>query len=399
MEPNTNRIPPSLDETEKRLLMEEASSLEIPVKNSSVSFLPALFVQTLEIKQFRCFVQQRITFDKQMTVIEGPNGSGKTSLLEALHYLCYVRSFRTHLPKDLATFGSPTFYLAVELAINTPEEVLSRKITIGFSGARRLVKIDQRAVNSYRDLMATFRVITITEDDLALVQGGPDARRSFLDQALLLVEPSAIDLLRELREVAAQRNALLHQASFNESQYRIWSKQLYSKSGRVQEQRLAIIAALNHELSILSSHLGLASDAIGITYAPKKACLDDNWEKVLHLMEGERRLGRSLFGAHLDDLTITFNGTSAKHFASRGQQKLIVVLLKIAQMRSLVSTLGSAVFLLDDFLTDFDDTRASTLVTLLSSLNQQCIFTSPQGGDKLLTFLPPEKTGHVKLSY
>lgn len=359
---------------------------------------PALFVRSLEVKQFRCFAHHRITFDKQMTIIEGPNGSGKTSLLEALHYLCYVRSFRTHLPKDLALFGSPTFYLAAELSLHESEEELSRKITIGFSGVRRIVKIDQRAVNSYRDLMATFRVITITEDDLALIQDGPDARRTFLDQATILVEPSAIDALRELREVAAQRNALLQQQYFNEIQYRIWSKQLYEKSRRVQEQRLSLIAALNNELSGLCQYLGLTPDTLGITYAPKKACLDDDWEKVLHLMEGERRLGRSLFGAHLDDLTITFNGTSAKHFASRGQQKLSVVLLKIAQMRSLVYTLGSALFLLDDFLTDFDDQRASTLVELLSSLDQQCIFTSPQGGDRISKFLSPEKTGYVRLS-
>jgi DNA replication and repair protein RecF len=359
---------------------------------------PALFVRSLEVKQFRCFAQQRITFDKQMTIIEGANGSGKTSLLEALHYLCYVRSFRTHLPKDLAAFGNTMFYVAADIDVCENQETLSRRITIGFSGARRIVKIDQRAVNSYRDLMATFRVITITEDDLALVQDGPDARRTFLDQANILVDPSAIDALRELREVAAQRNALLQQPSCNEAQYRIWSKQLYDKSRRVQEQRLAIIAALNHELSLLNAHLGLAPDTIGITYAPKKACLDDNWEKVLHLMDGERRLGRSLFGAHLDDLAITFNGVSAKHFASRGQQKLIVVLLKIAQMRSLVHTLGSAVFLLDDFLTDFDDQRASTLVELLSSLGQQCIFTSPQGGDRISKFLSEEKTGSIKLS-
>ena len=359
---------------------------------------PALFVRSLEIKQFRCFTQQRITFDKQMTIIEGRNGSGKTSLLEALHYACYVRSFRTHVPKDLTTFGNTSFFIAAELDLRTNEERVSRKITIGFSGTRRIVKIDQRAVNSYRDLMATFRVVTITEDDLALVQGGPEARRTFLDQAGILIEPSTIDALRALREVAAQRNALLQQSLFNESQYKIWTKQLYDKSKRVQEQRLMSISALNQELEALSVPLGLPKGAIGITYAPKKACFDDHWEEIQHLIDGERRLGRSLFGAHLDDIAITFNGTSAKHFASRGQQKLIVVLLKIAQMRLLVHTLGSAVFLLDDFLTDFDDTRAETLIGLLSSLNQQCIFTSPQGSDRISRFLPVEKTGYVHLS-
>lgn len=363
---------------------------------------PTLFVRSLELKQFRCFASHKIAFDTMMTIIEGQNGSGKTSILEALHYLCYVRSFRTHLPKELATFGGTHFYMAADIDLCQAEELVSHKISIGFSGTRRLVKIDQRSINSYRDLMATFRVVTITEDDLALVQGGPEARRTFLDQATILEDPSAIDALRQLREVAAQRNALLQQPSLPETQYHIWTKQLWEKSRRVQEKRVDVIAGLNKELSSLMSLFDLAPNSIGISYAPKKSCCDTDWETFignnLHLYEAERRIGRSLFGAHLDDLTVTFQGAGAKQYASRGQQKLIVVLLKIAHMRSLVATLGSALFLLDDFLTDFDDRRADQIVKLLTSLGQQCIFTSPLGGDRLSKFLDPEKTGVVKLS-
>lgn len=362
----------------------------------------ALFVRSLELKQFRCFASQKLVFEKMMTIIEGQNGSGKTSILEALHYLCYVRSFRTHVPRELAAFGGTQFYMAADLELCEADEQVSRRISVGFSGTRRLVKIDQRSINSYRDLMATFRVVTITEDDLALVQGGPEARRTFLDQASILEEPGAIDALRELREVAAQRNALLQQPSLQPTQYHIWTKQLWATSRRVQEKRVEVIAALNRELALLAHSLGLAPDTLGVTYAPKKNCCDTDWETFIgnnsHLYDAERRIGRSLFGAHLDDLTLTFQGSGAKQFASRGQQKLIVVLLKIAHMRALVANLGSALFLLDDFLTDFDDQRAQQIVKLLTSLGQQCIFTSPLGGDRLLGFLEPEKTGVVKLS-
>jgi DNA replication and repair protein RecF len=366
--------------------------------NKTGFFSPALFVRSLEVKQFRCFAQQRISFDKQMTIIEGPNGSGKTSLLEALHYMCYVRSFRTHLPKDLASFGNSLFYVAADVDIRTEEEMLSRHISIGFSGVRRIVKIDQRVVNSYRDLMGTFRVVTITEDDLELVQGGPEQRRSFLDQVSILLNPSAIDLLRSLREVATQRNALLQQQNLDTSLHKIWTKQLYTLSQRVQEQRSSLIKELNRELEELSIPFGLEQGSLSSEYMPKKSCFDDNWEKVLSLADGERRLGRSLFGAHLDDVAFVLHGQNAKHFASRGQQKLIVMLLKIAQMRILVRTLGSAIFLLDDFLTDFDDQRVAILIELLSSLGQQCIFTSPQGGDRISKFLPQERTGYINLS-
>ena len=105
--------------------------------------------------------------------------------------------------------------------------------------------------------------------------------------------------------------------------------------------------------------------------------LDDFLLENPTLYDDERRFKRSLFGAHLDDFTITLCNRKTKTYASRGQQKLITVLLKIAHMKELISIKGSAILLLDDFLTDFDEPTAQTLLSLLANIGGQLIFTCP----------------------
>ncbi len=95
------------------------------------------------------------------------------------------------------------------------------------------------------------------------------------------------------------------------------------------------------------------------------------------LFDLERRFGRSLFGAHLDDFAIKLQDVKSKHYASRGQQKLIALLLKIAQIQELSAQKGGVIFLLDDFMTDFDAARAQIFLDILFSLKGQLIFTTP----------------------
>ncbi|HSW73657.1 MAG TPA: AAA family ATPase, partial [Candidatus Limnocylindria bacterium] len=130
----------------------------------------------LYLKNFRCFADKTITFESPLVLIEGNNGSGKTSLLEALHYLCYLRSFRTHSPRDLLFFGHETFFIKA-LCEQSGTVAQNHEIQVGFSHKKRLVKIDQRAVSSYKELMDYYRIVTLTEDDVVLIQGGPDVRR------------------------------------------------------------------------------------------------------------------------------------------------------------------------------------------------------------------------------
>ena len=141
-----------------------------------------------ELKNFRCFSQHTISFDQQLVLIEGDNGCGKTSLLEAFHYCCYLRSFRTHNPRTLIKHDQSSFFIKLKIEDSVDVAPIHHTVQVGFSGNRRSVKLDSHPICSYKELMDSYRVITLTENDLALVCAGPEERRAFVDQALVLQE-------------------------------------------------------------------------------------------------------------------------------------------------------------------------------------------------------------------
>jgi DNA replication and repair protein RecF len=335
-------------------------------------------IREIELKNFRCFSGAKIQFDNPIVLIEGNNGSGKTSLIEAFHYSCYLRSFRTHVPRDVLQFGSDTFFIAISFE---SDGGLQHELQVGFSGKKRLIKLDGKVISSFKELFEYYRVITTTEDDLDLIKGGPDERRSFIDQAIVLYNPEFVTALRSLRKVIDQRNMFLQSPRVDNDLYAVWTQQLLEKSQLVQQIRSEALAHLSIEAQGLLNNYFHGEIAISFEYISKlgdsEAHGGDRELIDVNLYSRERRFGRSLFGAHLDDVAIKIHGKRARAFASRGQQKLLVVLLKVAQLKGLAKQKGSAIFLLDDFMTDFDDANNDILLEVLATLQTQLIFTCP----------------------
>ena len=290
-----------------------------------------MHIQTITLKNFRCFEQLSLTLDKPVVLISGLNGTGKTSLLEALHYTCYLRSFRTFSPGELAMFGQQSFFIKVNLA--NEQDQTSHEINIGFSGKRRNVKIDQRHVVSYKELLSYYRAITLTEDDLALIKEGPQVRRAFIDQAIMISNPDFIQTIKKLQHSADSRNSLFKGRLVRDS-YDFWTEQLWEISGLVRAQRRAGLKELELRVDSLRRAYFEHEPAIEYIYQGKKELTGEHTFEEFqaahpNLMAEEMQQGRSLFGAHLDDFTITFREQKSRIFASRGQQKLIIMLLKI----------------------------------------------------------------------
>lgn len=340
----------------------------------------SLQVTHIQIKDFRCFEKLELKFESPIILIEGDNGSGKTSLLEALYYGCYLRSFRTGSPKELIRFGSNSFFVKMAVKNKLDAQTFAHDIQVGFSKGKRVVKVDHKAIGSYKELMDHYRIISLTDDDMQLVRGAPQERRSFIDQALLLNDPSYGQTLRDFRTVVDNRNALLYSHKSTPDTYAIFTEQLWQKSYAIQIARTEALALLSAEIQDLITHYLGQNVRLSFAYAPKKE-LCDSYENFMTthpgLYEQERRFGRSLFGAHLDDFTITFSQSNSRTYASRGQQKLIVLLMKIALTRRIAQLRGPVIFFLDDFITDLDHDRAFILIEILLSLNIQLIFTSP----------------------
>lgn len=340
-----------------------------------------MFIKQIHVQHFRCFKQKTLNLTNNIVLIEGPNGIGKTTLLEALHYACYLRSFRTYTPRDLVQFDQQNFVIKVAFEHEELERKTNSKLHVGFSGKKRLVKLNDKGINSYKELMDHYRVITLTEDDLGLIKLGPDVRRQFTDQAILLYNQQYMQHLREYKTILDNRNKLLQHLHVNKEMYDLWTEQLWHKSLVIQHERIAFLAQLQQEVEYMLKTYFPYDVHISFTYKPKKTEnikeLKSFLQKNSNLFELEKRFGRSLFGAHLDDFTITFQGNASRMFASRGQQKLIMLLIKIAQIKALRSQKGPAIFLLDDFMTDFDTERAQIILKALMDLDSQLIFTAP----------------------
>jgi DNA replication and repair protein RecF len=351
----------------------------------------SLQVTTVYLKNFRCFEQTTIDLDNKIVFIYGLNGAGKTSLLEALYYGCYLRSFRTYLSRDLIALGKESFFIKLLIRDSAQGEYVDRAIQIGFANNKRLVKVDNKTTASYKELLSYYRVVSLTEDDLKLIQDGPEERRSFVDQALLLHDPSFITLLREYKTVLDNRNALLQHAHIDKEAYALWTKTLWEHTAKIQHLRKQFLFDLQKEVNAMLGTYIDKNISLSFMYKAKKDSdkpYDLFWNKQNEdLLRLEHHFKRTLFGAHVDDFTIILEGKKSREYASRGQQKMIILLIKIAQIKQLSAQKGPIVFLLDDFMTDFDSERGRALLAPLLSLNSQLIFTSPRRDSALESVL------------
>lgn len=351
-------------------------------------------ISSIEVKNFRCFSHKTFDLSAPYVLLEGVNGIGKTSLLEALYYSCYLRSFRTHSPKELISFNEKELF--VKVGIDSMDG-LSHAIQIGMSHSKRLVRVDQRPISSFKELLEYYRIISLTEDDLTLIQASPQYRRLFLDQMLLLLNPEFGHILKEYRHIVDQRNAWLQQHKQDEQTYRVLTQQQWKLAHIIEIKRRKLLDDLYEHVRILSTQYLSNAYEITFSYRPKKelgASFEEFYSDIGRLKEQEFRYGRSLFGAHLDDILITFQDRFSRMYASRGQQKLILLLLKIAQLHILNNMDCPSIFLLDDFMTDFDEKRALELISALDSLGTQLIFTSPTR-DSLLAQSVSQQGGHI----
>jgi len=358
-----------------------------------------LHLERIQIKNFRCFQEITFNLDSPVVLIEGANGSGKTSILESLYYACYLRSFRTHLPRELLQFNHANFFIKAWIA----NDSFTHEIQVGFSGAKRLVKVDQKSISSYKELMDYYRIVSLTEDDLELVKGGPQARRTFIDQAIVLHDPAFAQQLRKLKQVIENRNGLLRQGRIDREMYLVLTEQLWDVSRLIQQQRQGMLASLIDQTNLIIHDFFDQEVSIILKYQPKKMPLEQGLADFMQHSDGlykdEQRMGRTLFGAHLDDISMVFDGKTSRSFASRGQQKLLVLMLKIAQIKHLNVTKGPAIFLLDDFMTDFDESRAQMLLSIMGKLESQLIFTSPAHSGFLAEHLKGFGLHHIKLTH
>ncbi|HVE45979.1 MAG TPA: DNA replication/repair protein RecF [Acidimicrobiales bacterium] len=301
-----------------------------------------------------------------LTVIEGDNGSGKTSLLEAIGYLASLGSFRAAPREALVRRGAPAATVRAEASRGGRPLLLETEIRV--VGHDR-VQVNRQPLRRVRDLLGAIQVTVFSPDDLSLVKGGPGERRRYLDDTLVSLHPRNDGLCSEVDRVLRQRAALLKQAGGRlspeiESTLDVWDAKLASAGGALADARAELVTRLEPEVA-------KAYDQVAGTAAVTSARYVRSWEGPLadalaDARQQDLRRGANTIGPQRDELDLQLENLPARTHASQGEQRSLALALRLASHGVREAAGGSPpVLLLDDVFSELDEDRARALVAHL----------------------------------
>lgn len=328
-------------------------------------------INQLQIKQFRILNSVDISTGPGFNVFYGINGSGKTSILEAIYYLSMGRSFRTSQSERIIQHHHSEFSIFAQL--NHPEQSIPIGLERNIEGGRK-VRIDGQAVIRLADLAKKLPTILMSTENHRFFHDGPKERRQFLDWGLFHVEQGFFATWQDFQRILKQRNAALKNKS-PISEIRIWDKELIASALQIDDLRLQMVQQLEPLLNNLLDKLlyGIQLEFIyfsGWDSAQSLAdCLHNNIYRDI-------ALGYTQLGPQRADLQLKNAGTPAEDYLSQGQQKLAAYALKLAQGLLMQQTLNnSPVFLIDDLPSELDPEKRAAIMETLQEINAQVFVT------------------------
>lgn len=324
----------------------------------------------LELTDHRNIAHAVLVPDPHLTVLCGPNGQGKTNLLEAVWLLTGGKSFRGAKDAELIRRGAE--FSVLEGCFESGGSEKDIRLTVGAKGSQRpgrTARLNGADVGRAAALAGNFQAVVFEPDLLALVKGGPEGRRRFLDAALCQVYRPYLVALRRYMRLVAQKNALLkHWDQTPDAALLLdaYNEQLAGYGGQIMAHRqqfcdaLAPLAARNY------AELSHGAEAFTLRYQCGAAApaADALAEKLAAVRGSELRAGFCLAGPHREDLDLQLDGQPARIFGSQGQQRSCVLAMKLAEATVVGDLFGEhPVLLLDDVLSELDDERQTYLLT------------------------------------
>jgi DNA replication and repair protein RecF len=340
----------------------------------------------LRIENLRCVESAVLEFSPELYLIAGENGTGKTSILEAIFLLGRGRSFRTRSSERLIRYGQPKLTVFGRTADSPPRQA---GIEIAADGVTR-ARINGNNASSLLELSGVLPVQAIDPEIHKLVDQGPERRRRWLDWLVFHVEPTFGVQWSRYSRALKQRNAALRSGA---AVVEAWDKELVSNGVAITEARERTLNRLLPRLAETFERFGGLEVVAGFTSG---WAADTAFEDALRThRERDRQRGMTTAGPHRADVTLRRSHRAARETLSRGQQKLTAVAMIISQLRLLQDELGMrATLLLDDPAAELDEKNLQRLFAELSSLKGQMIATSLTPETAL--FQAPKATFHVE---
>lgn len=319
----------------------------------------------LRLQHFRSYADASFEFGAGVNIIVGPNGSGKTNLLEAILVLAHGSSYRVH-DAELLQFDEDWFRLDSHLEPGDSERTVK---LVTQPRLHKTYELDGR-VYQRLTLQHTLPVVLFEPNHLQLLHGTPELRRNYLDDILEQTSPGFISFRRNYRRTLSQRNALLRRPHLPSNQELFpWNLRLSELGATITRTRAALCQQLAESLSGIYADISQADTNVTIEYVPKFPL--ENYESHLlnkletHTHEDAAR-GFTAYGPHREDFLVTYNGKPADEYASRGETRTALLALKIIELQLLEEVRGQTpLLLLDDVFSELDGVRRRALTGFL----------------------------------
>lgn len=335
----------------------------------------------LQVRDFRNLAEVDLEPSPRTTILVGENGQGKTNLLEALYLLTTLKPLRATRLQELVRFGAERAQVAGDF--DGPGGV--RRAAVQLQAGGRTAFLDGKPQDRLDDYFEGLAAVCFSPDDLLLVKGSPEARRRFLDRAAFNRWPAVLAEAREYVRALRARNAALRASSPEvEASFR---EPLVRAAARLLRRRVELVRELAPRLAEAFAEIsGPGAPEARLSYRPaagmraegsEDECAGRLAELLALRVDRDREKGYTSAGPHMDELVLALDGKGARAFGSQGQQRAVVLALKIAEIENLRAALGRPpLLLLDDISSELDPAKNRYLLAYLRRLEAQAVLTS-----------------------
>lgn len=343
-----------------------------------------MLLESLHARDFRN-LSGHIAYGNGLNIIVGENGHGKTNWLEAIYLLATTRSFKTARLSEAICFEK---HLAIVRGNVRQSAGIVRTLQVALENNSKILSVNNKRETVQR-FLGQLHAVLFNSDQLAIVRGGPESRRKFLDGGIVSIYPPFVQTLADYNRVIRQKNSLLQTAQKKE--YSVektgallepWNEQLINLAAHINKARLRYVERLNDDLQKKL----FGKEEVSIRYISSlegKGDLDDFAgllaERLKLRVQAELRSGYCLLGTHRDDMDILFDGHDLRKFGSSGQQRSALLILQLATLSVYFSQHNEyPLFLLDDIDAELDYRRIGQLLDYLSDKTQTFVTTSKE---------------------
>ena len=343
-----------------------------------------LKVNKIVLTQFKNYEAQTFSFSENVVAICGPNGTGKTNLLDAIYYSCFTKSYFGQLDATLTCFHKDGFRIETEFQKENENHSI---LCIYRSMGKKTFFWDHQLYEKLSQHIGKMPAVMVAPDDTNLITGGSEGRRKFLDALLSQIDPVYLHHLILYNKILAQRNSLLKQfamqAKVDESLLEILNQQWLEPANYIYQKRTQFCKTLKEKVESLYNQLSGKKENIVFQYESPLQ-IDDFSTLLKTHRHRDGILQRSTMGIHKDDLKLEMDGQPFKQIASQGQRKSMLFALKLAEFELLKFHKSlSPLLLLDDVFEKLDEARMKQLLRWVCVENQGQVFITDTHENRL----------------